>query len=147
MRCPIWLPWIMLTVGLLMASIVQGAPVNADLSWEAPTAREDGTPLQAGDLAEYRIYYAVDGAEEVGPIVVTSGQSETVTIDLSPRPQPYAVRFEATAVDTDGRESARSNSVQLEFVVSSTAAPAPPTRLEFTITGGPGGSVEVRTVP
>lgn len=115
--------------------VANAAPVSAELSWTAPTSREDGTPLAPSEIAEYRIYHAVGGDidPEGDPTIVSSGNAEIVTIDLAPRAAPYSIQFAVTAVDTDGKESTLSNIEIVTALVQSTAAPAPPTSLQFEI--------------
>lgn len=123
-----------LAMGFLSA-VAQAAPVTADLSWTAPDAREDGTALDPSEIAEYRIYHAIDDDIDPGsdPIIVTGGNTEVVTIDLVPRAEPYDLVFAVTAVDTEGRESDLSNVAIVTALVQSTAAPAPPTSLRLEI--------------
>jgi hypothetical protein len=126
-----------LFVGLLVTFAAQAAPATSDLSWTAPTTRVDGTPLQVEDIAEYRVYYSVDNPVTVDSTEVVVGGSEvasTITLTLVPRADPYVVSFAVVTVDTDGRVSALSESVNKTFVVNSTAAPVPPTNIIFTIT-------------
>lgn len=123
-------------IGLALAAMAaNSAPVSADLSWTAPTARVDGTQLDPSEIAEYRVYYAVDDDIDPDgtPIVVSSGYAETVTIDLQPRAEPYDILFGATAVDLNGLQSDMSDIVIKSVAVQSTAAPAPPTSLSFEI--------------
>lgn len=119
----------------LLASVAQAAPVTADLSWTSPGERVDGTPLAPEDIAEYRVYYSVNGDVDPDsePVVVTSGNAEVVTIDLAPSPAPYTLAFAVTAVDTEGRESDLSNVEIITALVESTAIPAPPTSLSIEI--------------
>ena len=70
-----------------------------------------------------------------------TSESETVTLELLPRVEPYVVSFAIRTVDTDGLGSALSNIVSKTFQVDSTAAPVAPTSLEFTITCGDGCSI------
>lgn len=86
-----------------------GASVCVVLEWEPPTTRENGTPLQPGDLAEYRVY-SVDG-DEYAVLQSTDGEATgtTVGIDLPPRLASYELSFAATAVDQEGLESEYSN--------------------------------------
>jgi len=130
-----------LIVGLMVTLAAQAAPATSELSWTAPDTREDGTPLAPSEIAEYRVYYMFDGQKpgDNYPIVVngTLG-SETVTLELLPRAEPYVVGFAITTVDTDGIESVRSDTVSKTFNVDSTAKPSAPTSVEFTITCGKG---------
>lgn len=125
---------------LLALSAAHAAPVHADLEWQAPATRADGTPLQAGELAEYRVYWSVDSAIDAtaAPVVVSGRVTELVTIELTPRAEPYTLRFAVTAVDNDGRESDLSNIVTHTVKVASTASPTPPTFLRLEISCGSG---------
>ena len=80
----------------------------SNLSWVAPSEREDGTGLSPSEIAGFRIYYGV-----------TSGDySNTVDIDDHTATQavlaglPSGTYFvTVTAVDVDGRESTYSAEV------------------------------------
>ena len=129
----------------LAAPFALGAEATSQLTWEPPTARVDGTALTVQEIAEYRVYYAVDGTVTTDSTMVTIGPdatSESVTIDLTPRQDLYTVNFAITTVDTDGRESALSDVASKTFQVNSTAAPNPPTSLTFTISCGDGCVIE-----
>ena len=86
------------------------SPVSSvpNLSWVAPSEREDGTGLSPSEIASFRIYYGV-----------TSGDySETIDIDDHTATQavlaglPSGSYFVAvTVVDVDGRESLYSAEV------------------------------------
>ena len=133
-----------LLVTLAMLPAAHAAPAPSDLSWTAPSARVDGTPLAAEEIKEYRVYYTIDGQSsgEGVPIVVDgTAASETVTLELLPRATPYVVSFAISTVDTDGLESARSETVSKTFNVDSDAAPGAPTSLEFNITCGDGCTI------
>ena len=119
------------------------APAVSTLSWDAPTTRVDGTPLDPADIAEYRVYYTINGEPQgIDPIVVNgTSASETVTLELTPRVEPYVISFAITTVDTAGLESAQSETVSKTFQVDSTADPAAPTSLQFTIVCGDGCTI------
>ena len=138
-----------LFVGLLatLASTASAAPATADLSWTAPDTRVDGTILEASEIAEYRVYYSIDGTPTgAGEFIPVSGAvAETVTLDLTPRVELYVVQFAVTTVDTTGQVSALSNVVSKTFTVKSTAAPNPPTNLQFTIACGDGCTITEKT--
>jgi hypothetical protein len=133
-----------LFVGLLVTLAAHAAPAPSDLSWTAPTTRVDGTALTAEEIKEYRVYYTIDGQSpsEGVPIVVSgTSASETVTLELTPRVEPYVISFAITTVDTDGLESAQSETVSKTFQVDSTASPVAPTNLQFTIVCGDGCTI------
>ena len=130
-----------LFVGLLVTLAAHAAPAPSDLSWTAPSTRVDGTLLDPSEIAEYRVYYTIDGqyqGEGVPIVVDGTAASETVTLELLPRSTPYVVSFAISTVATDGLESAQSDTVSKTFQVDSTAAPGAPTSLEFTIVCGDG---------
>jgi len=123
---------------LVSFGAAQAAPATSTLSWDAPTTRVDGTPLQATQIEEFRVYHGIDIGENplaIGPeYTAVSGENATdITIDLTPRPEPYVISFAITTVDRDGLESALSETVSKTFDVDSTADPAAPTSLQFTI--------------
>lgn len=133
--------YLFLLVALLLAVPSYAADATSTLTWKAPDSRVDGTPLAAAEIAEYRVYYGVDIEEPLStalePVVVTPGATERiVTLDLRPRAEEYVVSFAITTVDTEGRESALSDTVSKSFLIESTADPEAPTELDFTITCG-----------
>jgi len=121
----------------LFSAMSSAAPVTANLSWTVPTTRADGTPLAASEIAEYRIYSAVGGAvatdANAAHVKVSTGTTQVVTIDLTPRAEPYALNFGARAVDTRGNVSALSNIATTTVRVESTSVPSAPTNLQFEI--------------
>jgi len=136
-----------LLVGFLvtLAGTASAAPATADLSWTAPSTRVDGTPLAAEEIKEYRVYYTIDGtAPGTGDPIVVDGTSasETVTLELTPRVEPYVVSFAIKTVDTDGLGSALSDVVTKTFEVESTSSPRAPTNLQFEITCGEGCTIK-----
>ena len=123
------------------------APATSTLTWTAPTTRADGTPLQATQIEEFRVYHGIDiGPDDplaIGPeyTAVTGENTTDITIELVPRAEPYVISFAITTVDRDGLESALSNTVSKTFDVDSTAAPSAPTNLQFTIVCGDGCTI------
>jgi len=134
-----------LIVGLMVTMAAHAAPATSELSWTAPDTREDGTPLLADEIKEYRVYYTIDGQTpgDGSPVVVVNGtlDSETVTLELLPRVDPYVVSFAVSTVDMDGLESVRSEAVSKTFNVNSTALPSAPTSVQFTVTCGDGCTI------
>lgn len=134
---------LMVIAGLLgLIMFTQGAfaaSATSTLSWTAPETRVDGTPMTVDEIAEYRIFYAVDG-QSVGEndYVSITGDvtSKKITLDLAPKVGDYVVSFTATVVDTDGVESRPSEPVTKTFSVTSTARPNPPTSLTFSVVCG-----------
>lgn len=132
------------TLLLMLSTAAFGAEAWSELSWTAPDTRVDGTPLTLEEIAEYRVYYTIDGQTpgDGSPVVVSGDSaSKAVTLDLMPRADPYVVSFAITTVDMDGLESVRSETVSKTFAVSSTAPPTAPTSVQFTITCGDGCTI------
>ena len=140
-----------LLVGLMITLAVQSAPAVSTLSWTAPTTRVDGTPLQATQIEEFRIYHGIDIGPDplaIGPeyTAVTGENAAEITIDLTPRPEPYVISFAVTTVDRDGIQSVLSDTVSKTFDVKSTAKPNAPTQLRFTVTCADGSGCEITEV-
>lgn len=124
------------TLFLILCSPAMAAEATSELSWSAPTERVDGTPLAPAEIKEYRVFYAVDANVTPNSQVITIGPdavSESITIQLTPRAEPYTVGFSIATVDTADRMSALSDVVSKVFQVESTAKPTPPTSLTFTV--------------
>ena len=137
---------------LFLASFgVFSAPAVSTLNWTAPTTRTDGTPLAPTEIQEFRVYYGIDIGESplaIGPdyTAVSGENAAEITIDLTPRPEPYVISFAITTVDRDGLESALSETVTKSFDVESTAKPNAPTSLTFTVVCGDGSGCEITEV-
>jgi hypothetical protein len=122
------------------------APAVSTLSWDAPTTRVDGTPLQATQIEEFRVYHGIDIGPDplaIGPeyTAVSGENAAEITIDLTPRPEPYVISFAITTVARDGLQSVLSNTVSKTFDVKSTAKPNAPTSVTFTVVCGDGCSI------
>ena len=72
---------------------------------------------------------------------VTGENAAEITIDLTPRPEPYVISFAITTVARDGLQSVLSNTVSKTFDVKSTAKPNAPTSVTFTVVCGDGCSI------
>lgn len=82
-------------------------PAGVTISWSAPTANTDGSPLAGGDaIARYRVEWGTVNAGEFGYFInsetVNSPATSLTLEDLAPG--DYAFRVVAIAVD--GEESA-----------------------------------------
>ena len=114
------------------------APAVSTLRWDAPTTRVDGTPLQATQIEEFRVYHGIDIGPDplaIGPeyTAVTGENATDITIELVPRADPYVISFAITTVDRDGLQSVLSDTVSNTYYVMSTANPDAPTSLTFTV--------------
>lgn len=114
-------------------------------TWQAPTTREDGTPLAASEIASYRLYYAIGSTPTTSSpsVSITPGSATqgVVTLQLSPSTDPVTVNLAVTAVDTNGLESPLSNIASKTFLVKSTALPSAPTSVTFSVSCGTGCSI------
>ena len=140
-----------LLVGMLVTLAVQAAPATSTLSWTAPTTRVDGTPLAPAQIEEFRVYHGIDIGENplalgLDYTAVTGENAAEITIDLTPRPEPYVISFAVTTVDRDGLQSVLSDTVSKTFDVKSTAKPNAPTQLRFTVTCADGSGCEITEV-
>ena len=96
---------------LLMVSFsVQAADIN--LSWEAPTTRENGDSLPLSDIESYKLTVTYpDGS--IGDINVEPTET-SYTIPIINGPGDYT--FTILAVDTDGMESKPSESISTSIL-------------------------------
>ena len=112
------------------------AEAESTLSWEPPTTRVDGTPMALEEIKEYRAFYTVDGQPAKGGeffVIGPGATGEQITLELTPRAEPYVVSFAILTVDTNGLESVMSDTVSKQFDVDSTAEPSAVTNLRFTV--------------
>ena len=79
---------------------------SASLSWVAPAAREDGTPLSLSEIAGFRIYHGTTSGDLTLLHDVSDGSVTTYTVTgLEPTTHYFAV----TGYDYEGRESGYSS--------------------------------------
>lgn len=138
--------WLLLTV-LLCLSIANAnaVEVSADLSWQAPTARADGTPLAADEIAGYRIYSSDDGASFQALADINDGTAlgYHLALDLPISASPVTVYYVVTAYDNWNRESGYSNVASRIFEVASTAPPETVIELRLSVTCSPDCEVRI----
>lgn len=90
---------------------------DALLTWTAPTKNEDGTNLT--NLAGYRVYYGTDPANLSNTLnITTAGATSQVIAPLAAGVWHFAM----TALNTDGKESARSAQVAATLGSATSAA-------------------------
>ena len=91
------------------APVLNKAPASSTtLSWTAPVARSDQSPLSLADIGGYRVYYGTVEGEYPYRIDVTDGTAVEVVINELPNGTYY---FVVTTYDTEGRESEYSTVV------------------------------------
>ena len=76
----------------------------ANISWQAPTQRTDTSPLNAAEIAEYRIVYTKPSGDVA--VEVVSGQLNTFSL-LADEVGDY--EFYMITIDSDGSESSRTS--------------------------------------
>ena len=117
---------------VIVALVFYGVAAAETLSWEPPTTRVDGTPFDASkDLSSYQLY-CDDLAAVPVPSDTSDGQYKIPLAEIFDGYGTFSCAL--TAVDLDGLESARSNSVDVVYPV---ALPSKPTTL-IILTGGGG---------
>jgi trimeric autotransporter adhesin len=91
--------------GATALTVTGGGSVT--LTWDAPTTREDGSPLNATtDLSMYKIYYGTSSKSYTQTVSVTNPGTATITQKLNLAPGTYY--FVVTVVDAQGLESGYS---------------------------------------
>lgn len=80
------------------------APGSVELSWEAPTQNEDGSPLT--DLAGYKVYWGTTPGEYPNSVTIDNPSVVTYLVENLASNTYY---FVATAFNSEGTESAPSD--------------------------------------
>ena len=119
------------------------AAATVDVSWTAPTTREDGTALKPTEISAYRVYYKFGGAPSTSDrfVKVDSGATQSISVPITPGPDPQTLYVAVTAVDINGLESAMSNVASKTFVAASTSPPGPPTNVTFAVSCNSGCTI------
>lgn len=110
---------------------------EARLSWSAPTARVDGTPLAPSEIAGYRALWGTTSRAYTEEQVVDGLELEITGLLAG------TWYFAVTAIDTAGLESAPSAEVSKTIEASPEAPPVPPSAV---VVGGPDGSPQLAYV-
>ena len=80
------------------------------LSWNAPVARSDGTPLSLADIDGYRIHYGTSAGSYTNHVDLADGSAQSVVLTDLPVGTYYLVM---TTYDVDGRESSYSDVISV----------------------------------
>ena len=94
---------------LSMSIIVNGIPDptgSADLSWQIPTTRTDGTPLALSEIDGYRIYMGTTSENLMMIVDLNNGTTTSYSVTSLASGSYY---FSVTTYDADGNESPYSN--------------------------------------
>lgn len=83
------------------------------LKWEAPATREDGSRLYVSDIKEYRVYYRLRHQTRLKAVSRPVSEGNAFTLKQF---KPGAYEFSVTAIDSEGRESRRSDGVAVDLI-------------------------------
>lgn len=78
---------------------------RAQISWNRPTTRADGSTLSAGEIAGYKLYYSETSNGSLSPLVDLSSTELSVVVDELAAGTHY---FAMSTEDTNGLESSLS---------------------------------------
>lgn len=78
------------------------------LSWIAPSARDDNTPISLSEIAGYNVYYGSTPGQYTNNVNISDSTAEGYTFNALPLGTYF---FAVTTYDTDGRESQYSAEV------------------------------------
>ncbi|VAW54750.1 hypothetical protein MNBD_GAMMA06-574 [hydrothermal vent metagenome] len=84
-----------------------------NLTWTAPSEREDGTGLSLSEIAGYRIYYGPEAGDYQNQINIDDTSADDAQVTQLESGVYYVVM---TTIDTDGRESAYSSEVVVQLL-------------------------------
>ena len=82
---------------------------SVSLTWTAPVARADGTPISLADIGGFYIYYGKSEDSYPNRVDLEDGAAQAVTLNDIPVGTYYMVM---TTYDVDGRESGYSSVVE-----------------------------------
>lgn len=126
---------LLICLAMLFASAAHAqTPLEVDLSWQAPTAYTDGTPIEAGDISGYTLLCGtVQGTDSITGAVAATATSVTRDQLLT----SYAMKLDTayfcslTVTTDNGQTSERSSEVH--FVMESPPAPRVPKAPVLTV--------------
>ncbi|MGB5538958.1 MAG: fibronectin type III domain-containing protein [Gammaproteobacteria bacterium] len=75
------------------------------LSWTAPVARADGTPLSLSEIAGYRVHYGTSSGKYTSHVNITNGSLQSATVSGIPIGTYYVAM---STYDASGLESSYS---------------------------------------
>ena len=77
-------------------------PGSTTITWTAPVARADGSPLSLAEIEGYRVYYGTSEGDYPNSIDIDDGTAVQVALNQLP---PGTYYFVMTTCDDAGRES------------------------------------------
>lgn len=80
----------------------QVVAISATITWTAPVAKADGSPLSLADIGGYRVYYGTSSGNYTNRVDVDDGTAVQVTLSGLPAGKYY---FVVTIYDVSGAES------------------------------------------
>lgn len=83
-----------------------------NLTWSAPTQREDTTPISTSEIDTYKVYYGTTSGFYKNQIDISKIVGQTAQLEEFNAGTYY---FAITTVDTDGRESKYSQEYTVTF--------------------------------
>lgn len=81
---------------------------DLNVSWTAPSEREDNTALSLSEIAGFQVYYGSEVGGYQNQIDINDSSSAQAQVLSIPKGTYYVV---VTVIDTDGRESSYSSEV------------------------------------
>lgn len=104
--CVVTNPGSSATSGSATLSIAANASGKAQISWNAPTAREDGSALIASEIAGYELYYSGSNSTLLTKLASVSSAETSVVVDELATGTHY---FAIATLDNSGQQSTLSS--------------------------------------
>jgi VCBS repeat-containing protein len=87
-----------------------GPTADINLSWIAPSEREDNEPILLSEISGYKIYYGTTQGNYNNSVSINEGSAVSYVFNEFSSGTYY---FVITTLDTDGRESQYSSAIQI----------------------------------
>lgn len=104
--CVVTNPGSSATSGTASLSIAANASGKAQISWNAPTSREDGSALIASEIAGYELYYSGSNSASLTKLASVSSAETSVVVDELATGTHY---FAIATLDNSGQQSTLSS--------------------------------------
>lgn len=103
--CVVTNPGSRATSSSALLSIAANAAGKAQISWSIPATREDGTPLDAGEIASFELYYAAGSSTGLSKLTSVSASETSIVVDELAAGTHY---FAIATTDSAGLQSSLS---------------------------------------